>query len=178
MTSYATLRDNNSSTAEDGITSNSVTPSTPLDVASAVELQDNSYIKKMAAAPLTPDSFSESEREKMDSTPENIKKIDDVINEANNQHHHHHRAQHQQIDMPAAGLSPRSDHHQYYHHQNSSGFAATIGMGTAVGDSNSKMCLSKPACNNPKEGEGGNNNKALYANHLLLLSPFEECFFS
>uniref|UniRef100_T1PF37 Uncharacterized protein n=1 Tax=Musca domestica TaxID=7370 RepID=T1PF37_MUSDO len=119
MTSYATLRDNLRSREEDLTShSNSATPSTPPpeDLATAART------KKMAA-PLTPDSFSESEREKMDSTPENIKKIDDVIND----HHLHHS--NQQAD---GGLSPRSERY-------SSSFVP-IGLAAAVDDSNAKLC--------------------------------------
>lgn len=119
MTSYVTLRDNLRSREEDLTShSNSATPSTPPpeDLATAART------KKMAA-PLTPDSFSESEREKMDSTPENIRKIDDVIND----HHLHHS--NQQAD---GGLSPRSERY-------SSSFVP-IGLAAAVDDSNAKLC--------------------------------------
>uniref|UniRef100_A0A1I8N576 Uncharacterized protein n=1 Tax=Musca domestica TaxID=7370 RepID=A0A1I8N576_MUSDO len=119
MTSYATLRDNLRSREEDLTShSNSATPSTPPpeDLATAART-------KKIAAPLTPDSFSESEREKMDSTPENIKKIDDVIND----HHLHHS--NQQAD---GGLSPRSERY-------SSSFVP-IGLAAAVDDSNAKLC--------------------------------------
>ncbi|XP_061392539.1 uncharacterized protein LOC133328006 [Musca vetustissima] len=94
-------------------------------------------MKKMAA-PLTPDSFSESEREKMDSTPENIKKIDDVINDNHQRLHHGNQ---QAVD--GGGLSPRSERY-------TSSFVP-IGLAAAVDDSNAKLCLAKPpVCINPK----------------------------
>lgn len=171
MTSYATLRDNTNST-EDGLTPSTTTPLSPppsLELASSVALDSQTCIKKMHS-PSTPgggydpDSFSESEREKMDSTPENLKKIDDVISEAaahlhhqkptttTVQPHHHQQQQLQQhhhqyntlnsLSTPPS-LSPRSEQ------------CASFGLAAAVDDSNAKFCLAKPLCNIPK---GNNRN--------------------
>lgn len=182
MTSYATLRDNANST-EDGLTPNTnTTPLTPptLELASSVNnLTNNACLKKMNT-PTTPnydaDSFSESEREKMDSTPENLKKIDDVIDnevdggagghntkestvQEEDQHHLHTIT-----NNTSPCLSPRSEQ------------AASFGLAAAVDDSNAKFCLAKPLCNVSK-GKNNHNNK-LYAKlfffsfFLLLLFVF------
>ncbi|XP_075161809.1 uncharacterized protein LOC142234526 isoform X2 [Haematobia irritans] len=135
MTSYATLPDN-VKTAEDGLISNS-NSTTPLSPPSEQELACATGAKELQS-PLTPDSFSESEREKMDSTPENIKKIDDVINEASD---HHHNFRH---PPSSVGLSSHSE-------QYTSSFTP-IGLAAAVDDSNVKLCLAKPPlCISPKE---------------------------
>ncbi|KAM7357763.1 uncharacterized protein ACRADG_002984 isoform 2-T12 [Cochliomyia hominivorax] len=154
MTSYATLRDNANST-EDGLTPTTPTPLSPptLELASS---GNSSCLKKMDT-PITPgydpDSFSESEREKMDSTPENIKKIDDVIDDddghlcrdttkENTVQQYHHQNQHHHnynINNTSPCLSPRSEQ------------AASFGLAAAVDDSNAKFCLAKPLCNNPKD---------------------------
>ncbi|XP_059217297.1 uncharacterized protein LOC106089216 isoform X2 [Stomoxys calcitrans] len=137
MTSYASLPDN-ARTHEDGFTSNS-NSTTPLSPPSEQELASAIGAKQLRT-PLTPDSFSESEREKMDSTPENIKKIDDVINEGD-----HHRSQHQRQNMPSAVcFSPQSE-------QYTPSFVP-IGLAAAVDDSNAKLCLAKPPpCISSKE---------------------------
>lgn len=153
MTSYATLRDNANS-REDIVGSNSATPSTP---PSEGELLASAARMKQLVTPLTPDSFSESEREKMDSTPENIKKIDDVINEAD-----HHQQQHQALAAPAmgGGLSPRSE--RYTASFNS------IGLAAAVDDSNAKICRAKP----PPKGNTKNVNMKIKATLKALLYFF------
>lgn len=152
MTSYATLRDNANS-REDIVGSNSATPSTP---PSEGELLASAARMKQLVTPLTPDSFSESEREKMDSTPENIKKIDDVINEADHQQHH------QALAAPAmgGGLSPRSE--RYTASFNS------IGLAAAVDDSNAKICRAKP----PPKGNTKNVNMQIKATLKALLYFF------
>ncbi|XP_037811934.1 uncharacterized protein LOC119603814 isoform X1 [Lucilia sericata] len=156
MTSYATLRDNANST-EDGLTPTSTPLSPPtLELASSANnLANNTCMKKMNT-PTTPgydpDSFSESEREKMDSTPENIKKIDDVIDEEGQlrrdntktstvQQEHHYN-----INNTPPCLSPRSEQ------------SASFGLAAAVDDSNAKFCLAKPLCNIPKEMNVGSKS--------------------
>uniref|UniRef100_A0A1A9WTC0 Uncharacterized protein n=1 Tax=Glossina brevipalpis TaxID=37001 RepID=A0A1A9WTC0_9MUSC len=86
MTSYATVQDNGNAT---NTTLTSPLSSPTLETAASHhDLTGNNCMKKIDQQPCSPycdvDSFSESEREKMDSTPENIKKIDDVINETVN----------------------------------------------------------------------------------------------
>lgn len=182
MTSYATLRDNANST-EDGLTPNTnTTPLTPptLELASSVNnLTNNACLKKMNT-PTTPnydaDSFSESEREKMDSTPENLKKIDDVIdNEVDGEAGGHNTKEstvqeedqhhlHTITNNTSPCLSPRSEQ------------AASFGLAAAVDDSNAKFCLAKPLCNVSK-GKNNHNNK-LYAKLFFFLSYYYCYLFS
>ncbi|KAL9903201.1 uncharacterized protein ACN2A1_004165 isoform 1-T8 [Glossina fuscipes fuscipes] len=116
MTSYATVQDNGNAT---NTTLTSPLSSSTLETAATqTDLTSNNCIKKIDQ-PCSPccdvDSFSESEREKMDSTPENIKKIDDVINET---------VSLQPINKLSA-LSHRAEQ-------------------IAVGNSITKFCLAKP----------------------------------
>lgn len=179
MTSYATLRDN-TNTPEDGLASiNAALAASSLELASSADNLANDECIKKITTPSTPgydpDSFSESEREKMDSTPENIKKIDDVIDD-NGHHHQDHSARTVQqthhhynttYNNTPPYLSPRSEQ------------TSNFGLAAAVDDSNAKYCLAKPLCNIPK----GKNKNNIF-NFSLLLSCvtnthniIKNCFF-
>lgn len=176
MTSYATLRDNTSS-IEDGLTPTSASLSGQnLELASSVNDFDNNGCVKKMDTPTTPcydpDSFSESEREKMDSTPENIKKIDDVIDEggggghvrrdhkklkAVQQQQHHFN---NNYTLPTS-LSPLSEQ-----------AAAGFGLSATLDDSNTKYCLAKQLCNIPKGKTEKKSYNLLYAKLLFFIYAF------
>lgn len=154
MTSYETIRDNANS-SEDGLASTNATAAeSSLELEPSADITTNGDCIKKINTPSTPgydpDSFSESEREKMDSTPENIKKIDDVIDEKGHLHQEHiartvqqtHHHFNTTFNNAPPYLSPRSEQ------------AANFGLAAAVDDSNTKYCLAKPLCNIPK----GKNN--------------------
>ncbi|XP_037931247.1 uncharacterized protein LOC119666050 isoform X1 [Teleopsis dalmanni] len=158
MTSYAATNDTSHTTSPATANSEAVGDEHNTTTACSVEVmptKNNSPIDhlttKLAATPLQDlhfdnqycfdsDSLSDG-REKADTTPENIKKIDDVINEDRRQKRTAFLTQQHQYDVNGSAVAAGAD----ISAKLKLGYGS-VGLAAAVDDSNAKIRLAKTLC--------------------------------